>query len=540
MPEGGGVTEGVDRGGLADVVGPALDDPAVLAAEGVVENVGPDLRRVGGAGPEGGDLLLPAGTEDIGDLMTAAGEGVEGGGLFTAASLTEKAAADGAAGSPAVPELVGGPQLQCLGKPGRRLGVIGQVVDIDIAADTVLLRQFHGHMGHGLLQRIIDTVDVGIVALPLSIHVGDGVVVDQRTVRVTHIVGGGDGAVVRIAVQAFHLTVHPYGTGHTGDLFGGQVIEDIGRKALCQQLLADRFVLGRVIAGMPVHGIPLAQEHGQQHRRQQHTQAAPQHRGIRKADRGGGDGVAGIGQRTGQSDHAAEQEDVEHQHRQDQQPALHADERQDRKDSVEHRHGTGGGGRGLFLPSGAGDTHHTPPQADIQHLQQGDIDIGRCKPRLHRQGGEDDTRAADGQRGQREDIAPAEGRVFAPQRTEAQHQQQAADGGQDHIQIQEIQGNGDQTQTPEHPGHGHAPGIDLAGGGRRQGGGILTEQIVKAAFVSHRDHLPAVGAGSAAGDTSGPPPRAPSGPARRPSGRWTGSSNTSGRTAPARTPAGPR
>ena len=291
---------------------------------------------------------------------------------------------------------------------------------------------------------------------------------------------------------------------------------------------------------MPVHGIPLPQECRQQHRRQQHTQAAPQHRGIRKADRVGGDGVAGIGQRTGQSDHAAEQEDVEHQHRQDQQPALHADERQDRKDSVEHRHGTGGGGRGLFLPSGAGDTHHTPPQADIQHLQQGDIDIGRCKPRLHRQGGEDDTRAADGQRGQREDIAPAEGRVFAPQRTEAQHQQQAADGGQDHIQIQEIQGNGDQTQTPEHPGHGHAPGIDLAGGGRRQGGGILTEQIVKAAFVSHRDHLPAVGAGSAAGDTSGPPPRAPSGPARRPSGRWTGSSNTSGRTAPARTPAGPR
>ena len=121
-----------------------------------------------------------------------------------------------------------------------------------------------------------------------------------------------------------------------------------------------------------------------------------------------------------------------------------------------------------------------------------------------------------------------------------ENEQQAADGGQDHIQIQEIQGNGDQTQTPEHPGHGHAPGIDLAGGGRRQGGGILTEQIVKAAFVSHRDHLPAVGAGSAAGDTSGPPPRAPSGPARRPSGRWTGSSNTSGRTAPARTPAGPR
>lgn len=136
VPEGGGVTEGVDRGGLADVVGPALDDPAVLAAEGVVEDVGPDLLRVGGAGPEGGDLLLPAGTEDIGDLMTAAGEGVEGGGLFTAASLTEKAAADGAAGSPAVPELVGGPQLQCLGKPGRRLGVVGQVVDIDIAADA--------------------------------------------------------------------------------------------------------------------------------------------------------------------------------------------------------------------------------------------------------------------------------------------------------------------------------------------------------------------------------------------------------------------
>lgn len=122
------------------------------------------------------------------------------------------------------------------------------MVDIDIAADTVLLRQFHGHMGHGLLQRIIDTVDVGIVALPLSIHVGDGTVKDQRTDRVAHIVGGGDGAVVRIAVQAFHLTVDPYGTGHTGDLFGGQVIEDIGRKALCQQLLADRLVLGRVIA----------------------------------------------------------------------------------------------------------------------------------------------------------------------------------------------------------------------------------------------------------------------------------------------------
>ena len=334
--------------------------------------------------------------------------------------------------------------------------------------------------------------------------------------------------------------IDPDSAGELRHLVGGQVVEHALREALFQQLLPDGHALGCVAAGMPVHGIPLPQECRQQHRRQQHTQAAPQHRGIRKADRGGGDGVAGIGQRTGQSDHAAEQEDVEHQHRQDQQPALHADERQDRKDSVEHRHGTGGGGRGLFLPSGAGDTHHTPPQADIQHLQQGDIDIGRCKPRLHRQGGEDDTRAADGQRGQREDIAPAEGRVFAPQRTEAQHQQQAADGGQDHIQIQEIQGNGDQTQTPEHPGHGHAPGIDLAGGGRRQGGGILTEQIVKAAFVSHRVHLPAVGAGFAAGGTAAPPPRAPSGPARRPSGRWTGSSNTSGRTAPARTPAGPR
>ena len=539
MPEGGGVTEGVDRGGLADVVGPALDDPAVLAAEGVVENVGAGAFDAAGEGPAGGDPLGLAGAEEVADLLATALQRVEGGGLRRAVSPAEDAAADMAAGEPVALRLPRRPQFQHLGVGAGRGGV-GQVVDIDIAADTVLLRQFHGHMGHGLLQRIIDTVDVGIVALPLSIHVGDGTVKDQRTDRVAHIVGGGDGAVVRIAVQAFHLTVDPYGTGHTGDLFGGQVIEDIGRKALCQQLLADRLVLGRVIAGMPVHGIPLPQECRQQHRRQQHTQAAPQHRGIRKADRGGGDGVAGIGQRTGQSDHAAEQEDVEHQHRQDQQPALHADERQDRKDSVEHRHGTGGGGRGLLRPGGAGDTHHTPPQADIQHLQQGDIDIGRCKPRLHRQGGEDDTRAADGQRGQREDIAPAEGRVFAPQRTEAQHQQQAADGGQDHIQIQEIQGNGDQTQTPEHPGHGHAPGIDLAGGGRRQGGGILTEQIVKAAFVSHRDHLPAVGAGSAAGDTSGPPPRAPSGPARRPSGRWTGSSNTSGRTAPARTPAGPR
>ena len=48
VPEGGGVTEGVDRGGLADVVSPALDDPAVLDAEGVVENVGAGALDAGG------------------------------------------------------------------------------------------------------------------------------------------------------------------------------------------------------------------------------------------------------------------------------------------------------------------------------------------------------------------------------------------------------------------------------------------------------------------------------------------------------------
>ena len=68
VPEGDGVAIGVDRRGLAGVVGPALHHPAVLQPQGVVEDIGPDLLRVGGAGPEGGDPLLPAGAEDIGDL----------------------------------------------------------------------------------------------------------------------------------------------------------------------------------------------------------------------------------------------------------------------------------------------------------------------------------------------------------------------------------------------------------------------------------------------------------------------------------------
>ena len=81
VPEGGGVTEGVDRGGLADVVGPALDDPAVLAAEGVVENVGAGSFDAAGEGPAGGDPLGLAGAEEVADLLAAALQRVEGGGL---------------------------------------------------------------------------------------------------------------------------------------------------------------------------------------------------------------------------------------------------------------------------------------------------------------------------------------------------------------------------------------------------------------------------------------------------------------------------
>ena len=68
VPEGGGVPEGIDRGGLADIVGPAFDDPAVLTAEGVVENVGAGAFDAVGKGPAGGDPLGLAGAEEVADL----------------------------------------------------------------------------------------------------------------------------------------------------------------------------------------------------------------------------------------------------------------------------------------------------------------------------------------------------------------------------------------------------------------------------------------------------------------------------------------
>ena len=442
-----------------------------------------------------------------------------------------------AAGEPVALRLPRRPQFQHLGVGAGRGGV-GQVVDIDIAADTVLLRQLHGHMGHGLLQRIIDTVDVGIVALPLSIHVGDGTVKDQRTVRVAHIVGGGDGAVVRIAVQAFHLTVDPYGTGHTGDLFGGQVIEDVGREALCQQLLADRLVLGCVIAGMPVHGIPLPQGCRQQHRRQHGRQTSPQHRPARQPHRRGGDGIAHILQGAGQLPHIPQDSGIDDEDRHHQQPALQANQGQREQQRIEQRHGSGGGGGGLLRPGGAGDLHHAPPQADIQDQRHCRADIRAGQLHLYRQRRQHIACGAHEQLRYRQDIAPAQRAVLPPQSAEAQHQQHGAQGRQDIVQIQEIQRNGREPEAPQHLGHSHLPGVYLLR--RRQGGGVLPHHLCKAQIVSHRVHLPAVGAGFAAGGTAAPPPRAPSGPARRPSGRWTGSSNTSGRTAPARTPAGPR
>ena len=100
--------------------------------------------------------------------------------------------------------------------------------------------------------------------------------------------------------------------------------------------------------------------------------------------------------------------------------------------------------------------------------------------------------------------------------------------------------DGEQPHDPEDAVHGRAPRGDLSVGGRRQGGGVLAEQLVKTQVIRHRNHLPTVGAGSAAGDTAAPPRPAPSGSARRPSGRWTGSSSISGRTGRAPAPAGRR
>ena len=132
---------------------------------------------------------------------------------------------------------------------------------------------------------------------------------------------------------------------------------------------------------------------------------------------------------------------------------------------------------------------------------------------------------------------PAEGKpaVFPPQGAEPQEQQHHSHGGEQVVQVPEVQGQGGQAGSPHDAHHGPPPGVHLRHRivGQGQRGQLLLQHPVKFPVVTHPAHLPAPSAGGGGAGAAGPPPPAGSAPAPPPSGRWTGGSSISGTAAPA-------
>ena len=452
---------------------------------------------------------------------------MQGGGLLLPLLGTQQPPAAKSTPRPALLHLPRRPDGHALGVAGGGLGVVAQVVNNDILS----IRQLHRHAGHGLLQRVIRPVDVGIGAGAIVVFGGDSAVESQGIGGVGDIVGQGDLAVFCFVVQFIRLPVHRSGTRHFRHLVGGEVVQNIPGKALLQQLLPDLFILRRVITEVQRRGEALPQKHAQQDGGQQCAQIRPQQHPVGNAHRGGGDGIAGVRQRAEKSGQIPQDQDIHQQEEQHQQRMLGIHDGQCREKDIEDHQRTGGRGGGLLRAGAAGYADHAPPQADVHGQLERHGGVRRRHARLRRQRCQHIAGAAHSQSRQRQPEAPAEGGVLPPQYPEAQHQQGSAHGGEDHVQVQEMQRDGGQPQSPQDIVHGGVP----RGDGilrRRKGGRVRKKHVFKIPFILHRNHLPAPDAASVGCGRADPPRRGATGPARRRSGRWAGGTSICDRTAP--------
>ena len=80
--------------------------------------------------------------------------------------------------------------------------------------------------------------------------------------------------------------------------------------------------------------------------------------------------------------------------------------------------------------------------------------------------------------------------IFPAKGPEAQQLHDVARGGQDHIQIPEIQGDGRPDRAPQDAVHGTAPGGEFIAEFCRRGGvdGVLQKSVKF--LIRHQNHLP--------------------------------------------------
>ena len=524
MPPGQRTAERIHRAAGLRVVAPALQIlPFRRQRLRVVQHVGPQILRAPQARPLRSDGAALAASEEALTGVAAAVQRGEVRRVRLSPPAAQHAAADDIAPGPVFIVTPHRPELHAL-RQSQPLGPRRDVVQEHHPLIAVL-GQHHRHVDHGAdLLHVVDVVGIAVRAVLLLLRAlvlpGIGRILVPDT--------GGHHPIFVAVIPRVGLCKHLACARQAGHLLGSQVVQHILRHAQRQQLRPDRLVLRRILTHLPVHGVPLAQQHGQYHRRQRHAQIPPQHRRHRKAHRCGVNGVAGVLQRAGELHQIPQDHEVYRQHRQHQQPALQTDHGQRHQYRVKGSQHPGGGCGRLLRTGGAGDAHHTPPQGDQRRLHQRHIHIGKRQPLLHRQRRQHHGGAAQDGGGNGQAVGPPQRPILLPQCAEAQHQQDAAQRGQDVVQIQKLQRQRLQGDAPHHAAHGTAPRADIRR--RRQGVGALCQQRVKSQIVTHRSHLPTAPAAFAAGGTAAPPRLAPSVPARQPSVRWTGSSNISGRT----------
>ena len=407
-------------------------------------------------------------SEPVGHRVALDGKGGTGRGVGIPLRVVVEHAARRrtAAGTPAVVLIVGGPETDEL-----RAAEFHLLRPAEVVEDAPALRfagQPHGDVGEVQLPDIVDGRDVRRAA-DLLTHLAAAV---HRLIRLVHYDERRAAAGKQIVLA--------------------EVVQRVLGIAKGKQLRANFNSLGAeaVALWLPVHAIAAEEEIAAGDADGEQRRDGPDQHLVRETHRRGRERVAALLHLTGETEEAAQNENIaaEHCKAEQQTAVLDIGQREDRRIPDEQR-GCGGGAPScprLFLHC----AQCLPEAEEEQHLHR-EHGIGQRRPhgggvygvgidrRVENDAGQEQRRAQHG-----EQPAGAKPTVLPPQRTEAKQLQDHADGRQQIVQAEKVERDGAHGAAAENISDRAAPRRDVPCDvvGRKLGRGGL-QQSVKFAVV---------------------------------------------------------